>query len=569
MTSTVEINFINQNRVLRVPKGQTLLMIQIAAGLHPDAPCGGQNLCGKCLVEIRRPGETLWRTVRACHTTAQEDLELRLLPQSQKISVLEYGELTRKESSKPWVQVLELQVSACKVGQCASDWARLKSALEAATGRQEWLPNIKLISRLTALLKQTAGRIWGAVTQNQILELYSSKPQVYTAAFDLGTTTIAGYLLNQAETVARIGLQNPQTQYGADVIQRADYALKQGPELLADCAQRGIDVLLGKLCDEAQIDRQQVLAVSLVGNTCMHHLFLGIDPDSLAHAPYQPAINESVILRASDYGLHIHPNAELLMLPVIAGFVGADTVSCLLAGGWESREELTLLIDIGTNGEIVLGDRRQRIACSTAAGPALEGAGIQCGMRSTAGAVDHVFLENGHIAWSVIGGEEARGLCGSGLIDLIAVLRQTGELDESGYLTSGPTYRLGASQVFLTQKDVRQVQLAKGAIYAGICLLAKQYGTSLEAIRQVHVAGAFGCSLNLDSACQIGLIPCQLRPKIRAVGNAAGEGAQAVLRDRSAWWAAQQLAAQTEFLELGTLPEFQDAFIDALEFPTL
>lgn len=566
---TVEIHLVNEGRTIRAFRGQTLLEVQIAAGLQPDAPCGGQGICGKCLTEIRRPGETLWNTVRACRTAVDEDLELRSLPQEPKIRVLSRGETIRPGRWEPWVRVLELQVPPCPAGESVSDWARLKLALETVSGIREWLPDMALASRLAGLLKQTGGHLWAAVTRTRILDLYPLEPRIYMAAFDLGTTSIAGYLLDETGTAARAGMRNPQIQYGADVIQRANYALEQGTDALADCVRQAINTLLGELCGNAGIHPDEILAVSLVGNTCMHHLFLGISPESLAHAPYQPAISESAVLRAADYGLLVHPNADLLMLPVIAGFVGADTVSCLLAGDWESREELTLLIDIGTNGEIVLGNRHRIIACSTAAGPAFEGAGIQCGMRGANGAVDHVFWENGRLAWSVIGGGEAQGLCGSGLIDLIAVLRQTGDIDESGYLTAGPVYQLENTKVFLTQKDIRQVQLAKGAICAGICLLAEKYGTTLENIRQVHIAGAFGSSMNPDSACRIGLIPGPLRSKIRAVGNAAGEGAQMVLRDRNVWDLAERLARQAEFLELGTLPEFQDAFVDALEFPEL
>ncbi len=389
----------------------------------------------------------------------------------------------------------------------------------------------------------------------------------YMAAFDLGTTTLAGYLLGPQGIVARNGRPNPQIQFGADVIQRIQYALQKGVLPLQDSVRRALDELLGELCDQAGICRDDVLAVSLVGNTCMHHLFLGIHPATLARVPYSPTVWEAQVLSCREYGLRAGKDAPLLVLPVIAGFVGADTVGCLVAGDWANREKLTLLIDIGTNGELVLGNRHRRIACSTAAGPAFEGALISCGMRGAPGAVDHVWLEQGAICHSVIGGGKALGICGSGLIDFVAVLLETGGIDASGATAGHKSITLPGTDLSLTQKDIRQVQLAKAAISAGIRLLARYLGTALEDIEEVCIAGAFGTYMDPDSACRIGLIPSLLRPKLHPVGNAAGEGAALVLYSRSLWAEAQNLARQTEFLELATLSDFQDIFVDELEFP--
>ena len=224
----------------------------------------------------------------------------------------------------------------------------------------------------------------------------------------------------------------------------------------------------------------------------------------------------------------------------------------------------TLLIDIGTNGEMVLGNRHRRIACSTAAGPAFEGAKISCGMRGADGAVDHVWLENGEVKYHVIGGKDPVGLCGSGLLDLVAVLLKTGDLDESGYLED-KAYTL-CDNVTLTQKDVREVQLAKAAIRAGIELMAERMGVEIEDIRQVYLAGAFGNYMDAASACAIGMIPPVLLDKIRPIGNAAGEGAKLCALSRAEFRRSQQLADETEFLELASLPQFQDSYVDALDF---
>ena len=377
-------------------------------------------------------------------------------------------------------------------------------------------------------------------------------------------STIAGYLIhvNEKRVAVADGARNPQAQFGGDVISRADYALQNGVDALSRCARSAIDEMLGRMCAKAGVSRQRVFAVSLAGNTAMHHLFLGIAPDSLVKAPYNPTLSQPLALRAGEWGIDANPEARLFVLPVIGGFVGADTVACLLSGDWLRREKLTLMIDIGTNGELVLGNRHRRVACSTAAGPAFEGAKITCGMRGADGAIDHAWLQDGALRWHVIGEGPARGICGSGLVDLVAALLESGEMDGTGRLAAGGRVDIGDTGIYLTQKDVREVQLAKAAMAAGLRLMAERMGVGLEDI----IAGAFGNYIDPDSACAIGLIPPGLRRKIRPVGNAAGAGAKLALTDANAWAEAETLARTTEFLELATLPEFQDEFVEQLNF---
>ena len=257
-------------------------------------------------------------------------------------------------------------------------------------------------------------------------------------------------------------------------------------------------------------------------------------------------------------------SGTLRVLPNIAGFVGGDTVGCLVASRFDKRQELTLLIDIGTNGEMVLGNKDRALACSTAAGPAFEGAKISCGMRGAEGAVDHVFLQDGKVQYHVIGDKAPLGLCGSGLLDLVAVLLETGDLDETGRLERGD-YRL-CDNVVLTQKDVREVQLAKAAIRAGIELMARHLGKPVESIERVLLAGAFGNYLDPASACKIGMIPPVLLERIQPIGNAAGAGAKLCALSAQEFAYGTRLARETEFLELAALPEFQDQYVDCLTF---
>ena len=402
------------------------------------------------------------------------------------------------------------------------------------------------------------------LTEGLSVQVQADGGSAYALAFDIGTTTVVCYLLDgrSGALLAQASCVNPQSQFGADVISRIQEVLDTGTKELKHCIREVLGKLTRQVCRKAGIAPGDVGTAAIVGNTVMHHLLLGIDPRPLVTPPYMPGVFEA--MEVDPEGL-LPIAGKVRILPNIAGFVGGDTVGCMASTRFDQLDELTLMIDIGTNGEMVLGDKRRRIACSTAAGPAFEGAKISCGMRGADGAVDHVTVENGVITYHVIGGGEAIGLCGSGLLDLVAALLDTEIVDESGYLEDGE-YRLGGTPVSLTQKDIREVQLAKAAIRAGIELLASHLGVKLEDIRQVYLAGAFGNYLSPASACRIGMIPPILLDRIKPIGNAAGEGAKLSALSRTEFEYAKTLAAGTEFLELASLPEFQDCYVDALEF---
>lgn len=587
-----------------VEEGTTLLQAQILAGLHPNAPCGGQGKCGKCLVRIKWPGQES-KIVKACCEKVQGDVTVELL-EEEALHVLTAG-TARLGGLSPELRRLSLRLPSRRDHWEFSEWERLCLALreagifgkaaaeeepdggsEAGGGsdiawaaeRKPDLPVARLLARLGG---NREGDLTAVLSGSRILDLYGGDGRdrrLLAAAFDIGTTSIAGYLLDleSGEQLSTSSAVNPQVSFGADVIQRADHALEGELTELSRCVRQEVDAMLGRLCGQAGCKREDVYQVSLVGNSCMHHLFLELLPESLVHAPYQPVFRDALRIPAAALGIHAGQGAEILWLPLIAGFVGADTVGGLLATRLGEEEPLTLLIDIGTNGELVLGNQERRIACSTAAGPALEGAKISCGMRGADGAIEHVRIENGKLCCQVIGGGRAVGICGSGLIDAIASLLELGALDESGKLEGNgeqegqPVYYLTQPDsqgpgVFLSQRDIREVQLAKGAIAAGIHLLAERMGVKLSDVKRVYLAGAFGTYLDPENACRIGLIPGELRGRLQAVGNAAGEGAKQVVRQRDALGRARRLAEGTEFLELASLPQFQDTFVDELEFP--
>ena len=401
------------------------------------------------------------------------------------------------------------------------------------------------------------------LTEALSVEAEADGQHEYVLAFDIGTTTVVCYLLSgiTGQVLSQASTVNPQSQFGADVIARIQYAMEAEGYPLRTCILGALDSLAREAARKAGIGPEQITLASIVGNTAMHHLLLGIDPSPLTTPPYMPAVREAMVLPAEGI-LPIASGGQVRVLPNIAGFVGADTVGCMVSTRFDRVQELTLMIDIGTNGEMVLGDKNRRIACSTAAGPAFEGARIQCGMRGAAGAVDHVKQDG---TFSVIGGGKAVGLCGSGLLDLVAVLLGREEITESGHMPC-KTYTLPGTEVFLTQKDVREVQLAKAAIRAGIELMCQQLGVVPEQIRQVLLAGAFGNYLDPASACAIGMIPECLLDRIRPIGNAAGEGAKLCALSAEEFVYSRELARKTEFLELASLPDFNDCYVDCLTF---
>lgn len=387
----------------------------------------------------------------------------------------------------------------------------------------------------------------------------------YVMAFDVGTTTVAGYLLDghKGTVLATVSAPNPQREYGADVISRIQYALTVDASAQQKAILKTLGELLHLAAEKAGIQLDEITLVSLVGNTCMHHLLLGIDTQPLATPPYRANVTKALTYPAAQF-LPLNEQAVLRVLPNISGFVGADTVGCLLATAMDEAKDWTLLVDIGTNGEMVLGKGSRRIACSTAAGPAFEGAKIECGMRGAEGAIDHVWLEDDEVKCSVIGGGAAVGLCGSGLLDAVAVLLKKDVIAPNGRMKTKKF--ILKDEVYLSQKDVRQVQLAKSAIRAGIELMAKTMGIETAQISRLLLAGAFGNHLSPESACAIGLLPPVLLDKIQSVGNAAGEGAKSAAVSGKAFEHAAALAKGTEFLELATLPEFQDTYITLLDF---
>lgn len=498
-----KVNIISHNIEIEAEEGENLLSVQRRAGLTPDAPCGGERTCGKCLVDIVLPSG-ITKTVKACKYAVNADVTIFAN--------------TDDESN---------------------------------------------------ILENTIKRH---------VELDPVINEGYAAAIDIGTTSIVCYMLDlrNGRKIGTSSTLNPQRQFGADVISRCDYVLEHGLDELTKAVRDALNKLMEEICVEKNITREEIKLITVVGNTCMHHLFLGIDPKPLTVIPYEAAVKDEMVIKASEAGLIAADDTILQVLPNIAGFVGADTIGCLLTTEFDTLEDISLMIDIGTNGEMVMGNRDRMIACSTAAGPAFEGAKIECGMRGMKGAIDHVKVVENKLVSHVISDVQAEGICGSGLLDAIAAAIETEIVDETGRidqdceqvvtLESGqPAIEL-AENVYISQKDIREVQLAKGAIAAGIELMADELGIGLSDIKKVMIAGAFGNYMDPHSACVIGMIPLELEDRIEMIGNAAGEGAIIASLNSKAFLHAQEIREKAEFLELASSPDFQDVFVDHLMF---
>ena len=608
-----QITFWKEKISISASEEETLLEVMRRAGLKPDAPCGGRGKCGKCRIRIDG-GEP----VLACQEKAGRDMTVDTMLDEKREAILTEGGRKNRGFS-PALRQLEVTVPPCPAGKSISDWRRFADALmagEKTVGSSNDgedgadpvrpVPIPELASAIGAIAKEHDRKVWAVVCGSRVLDVTAGKEDCCMAAFDIGTTTVAGYLMraSDGETLAVASRLNPQSQFGADVINRANYTLEHGLEEVTSCIRTAVNEMLEEMAQSAGIRTDRIYQLCVVGNTCMHHLFLGISPDSLVHAPYNPAVEEAMDLTAAAYGIRIHPRGRLWMLPNIAGFVGADTVGCLVSSRLADEPEWTLLIDIGTNGEMVLGKQHQMAACSTAAGPAFEGAGITWGMRGSTGAVSRASWQEDHWDFGTVDDAPVVGICGSGLLDLAARLLESGQMDEYGELQEGPgicirkapkpeegcedqkasakrssakpekyvcladaAHSGNGQEVTLEQKDIRELQLAKSAIASGVYLLSEKMGIEVEDIRQVWLAGAFGSFLSPESACRIGLIPPSLRGRITSIGNAALVGAQDVLRDAALWKEAKRLASEADFLELASMPEFQDRFVDELEFP--
>jgi uncharacterized 2Fe-2S/4Fe-4S cluster protein (DUF4445 family) len=614
------------------PVGTPLLQAARSLGVDIDSVCGGRGLCGRCQVLVaegefakhgvtssgaslspfsepemrysRRAGLAEGRRL-SCSARVEADVVIDVPAGSQV-----HRQVVRKEADEhaielnPVVRLHYVQVKQPDMHDPSGDLRRLFEALEAEWNLTGLTCDLAVLQTLQPVLRAGAWQVTVAVhAGKQIIGVWSGlHERAYGLAVDIGSTTIAAHLcdLRSGDVVASAGVMNPQIRFGEDLMSRVSYSMMNpgGAALMTTAVREALCALAVDVARQAGISHEDILEATLVGNPIMHHLLLGIDPVELGGAPFALAVDHSLTLRANVIDFKLNRNARIYVLPCIAGHVGADAAGMVLAERPDLDPELTLLVDVGTNAEIVLGNNRRLLACSSPTGPAFEGAQISCGQRAAPGAIERVRIDRetleprfkviGSDLWSddpgfgaATAGSGITGVCGSGIIEVIAEMYLAGIINQDGVLdgrlsarsprivANGRTFAYllhqGAVEMKITQNDVRAIQLAKAALYAGVALLMERLG--IDHVDRIRLAGAFGSHIDVKYAIVLGMVPdCDLA-HVRSAGNAAGTGARIALLDATSRPLIEALVRRIEKVETAIEPRFQHHFVEAMAIP--
>ncbi len=626
--SKVSVLFQPSGRRGEVERGKTILQAAQELGVSIESVCGGKSLCGKCKVRLEpklvlSDGEIVSPVTReeteflsgeerksgyrlACAAQLLADARIFVPQEAQGLQ-----QVIRKDAREipveldPAVKSYSVELPPPTLTSPLADLERLKNALTASFGLHRLAIDFPALQTLPQRLRAGDWKVTVLVWMDrEILDVRPGRLEnFYGAAVDIGTTTVALYLCNlrSGQIAATGSMMNPQVSYGEDVMSRIAYVMSNPDGLKRHQAAiiEGLNELIRSTAATVSVPVQDILDMTIVGNTAMHHLFLGIDPQALGVSPFAPAVHQGLDVKARDLGLKVHAAANVHLLPIEAGFVGADNVGVLIAQQPYGREETSLIIDVGTNGELLLGNKKRLLSSSCATGPAFEGAHIKFGMRAAPGAIERVRISSGklEVSYRIIGDDrwseeippeeiQARGICGSGIIDAVAEMFRTGVLEKTGRINRSiktPRLREGekgyefvlawasetaiAQDITISLSDVRAVQLAKGALYCGAKIMMKVLG--LERVEKVILAGGFGTYIDPEKAMTLGMFPdCDLKNVI-SVGNAAGDGARLALLNRRKRQEAEWAAKFVEYVELTTHPEFINEFAEATGFPHL
>ena len=577
------------DREIEAKAGDLLREVLLANDILFDFPCGGGGSCGQCTVEIEPAsgvvGPSRHGLPLACKAVLQANCSVRLREQAGAwVGAAVTGEVLTDEADR-LVRKLSIALSPPSLADQRSDWSRLRDAFRAE-GIEAEVPDPVVLGDLAPRLRSDGWKADFLVEGRGLLAPWSREKAYYGFAVDLGTTTIdvALYDLETGEQKGRQTLFNRQVAYGADVISRAE-AFRRYRSDVRSAASSTIAEAAEALLEEAQVAAANVVRTVVVGNPIMVHILLGLDPFQLTQAPYIPLIADPVRRPPAEFGWAFQAKGMVETLPLISAYVGADTVGVIVALGLSNETRTSLALDVGTNGEIVLARGGRLTATSAAAGPAFEGAQISCGSRAVAGAITHVTVDSEGVTYRVLGGGPGRSICGTALIMAVAGMLDRGVIDETGRIVEAadipaaalrerlfeheglPAFALTEDRrVFITQKDVRELQLAKAAIRTAIESLLEETETAWSQIERVHLAGNFGAGMSISSEMRIGLLPPMPRERVDAVGNAALRGAALALLSRSSREEAFRAARLCSYVELAGRPEFQQRFADAILF---
>jgi uncharacterized 2Fe-2S/4Fe-4S cluster protein (DUF4445 family) len=612
-----------------VAEGESLRQASQELGVDIEGVCSGTGTCGTCKVRIedgffekygveskRSNLSPLTEAERkfidahmeskgyrlACQAQFHGDVVV-FVPEESRTGKQVVGKAAKEIAIKvkPAVRKFYVDLVKATLGDTLGDWERLQAELSKKFNLANLSIDYQVLLSLQGIIRQDNWKVTVSVWMDR--EVIRVEPGLvekgYGLAIDVGTTTVAGYLcdLDSGTVVATESIMNPQVIYGEDVMSRITYCMvnKDGLELMNQAIIKGINELAGRAAAQAHIKRRDIIDMTIVGNTCMHHLFLNIDPRYIGRSPFPSAVHHSLDIKARDLRLKISPGAYVHVLPIEAGFVGADNVGVLITEMPYQQDNIELVIDIGTNGELILGNRDKLISCSCATGPAFEGAEIRYGMRAAPGAIEKIEIDKGtkEVRFKVIGKDDwntdlddigAKGICGSGIIDIVPQLFMAGIIDHTGRFNKdlktprlrvtedGPEFVIAwanetsiSQDIVVCQGDVRNIQLAKAAMYAGAKVMMHHLG--VDKLDKVILAGAFGSCIDKESAACLGLFPNCALENIHAVGNAAGDGARIALLNVDKRTEANEMARQVEYIELTVEPDFGKVFSQAMWLP--
>jgi uncharacterized 2Fe-2S/4Fe-4S cluster protein (DUF4445 family) len=609
----------NKQASVSVPTGTLLSDAASLAGIEISQPCGGQGRCGRCAVQVsagsvrersrmRLSDEAISQGYAlACQSVIESDVQI-FVPEQEKIERKLTNDRVAAEVSVPasynfnttqTIKRYNVRLTWPSMDDQTDDWSRLQTALRQQHKLEKVTTSLALLRRLGEVLREADWQVHVIAdvhgSDAEIIDIRASicdeDAPLFAAAIDIGTTTVSLWLVDliTGKVRAQAAEYNGQIARGEDVISRIIYAAKNnGSQDLQTKVVNTINALCETACKQAKTIPQQVIKATIAGNSTMIHLLLGIPAKSIRLSPFITAVNHPPLTNARELGLNFCPDALVDCLPGVASYVGADITAGVLSSGIDTVDDVTLFIDIGTNGEIVLGSRDWLVTCACSAGPAFEGAGVLNGMRATNGAIDEVWINSQSYEPNVrtIGNSKARGICGSGLISLIAEMFLTGLLDKAGNVNlTLPTPRVRQGEhggeyvlvwaaesqtgqdIVLTRVDVDNLLRAKAAIYAGFSVLAEQVGMTLDDVRQMYIGGSFGKYINVEKAVQIGLLPDMPWDKFSFLGNTSIKGAYFTLLSTSERERIQDIASRMTYIELSADNSFYDAFTSALFLP--
>ena len=598
------VTFLPNDKTVEVPAGTLLHEAAIKAGVENlHLPCGGEGTCGQCLVEVvgAQPASAGLNLVMACQTKVREDMVIRL-PEDRDVAMQVVGDshfllseeiLPSQADLCPLYRIEQLTVPPASIEEHYSDWLRLARALGG-----NLTAGLPVLRKLAAALREQEGAVTVALDETgsatRVLDIWPGRIDVRPLglAIDIGTTTVAVQLvdLRDGQVIETATTYNQQIRRGVDVITRIDYArTPERLEELRDLILNTLNGLIGELTRGAGVAAGEIQAAFVAGNTIMIHLLLGLPPRHIREAPYVPTVNPVPPLEAREVGLAIHPSAMVHFASGVGSYVGGDITAGLLTTDFlTEKEQVFLYLDIGTNGEIVVGNADWMVGCACSAGPAFEGSGIKCGMRATQGAIEYVQIGEGgsSLRYKVIGGGKPAGICGSGLICLLGELFVRRVVDQAGrfnpdqaagrvvesehgrafILESGAGTASG-EDLLITEADIENLIRTKAAIYAACDLILENVGLPWDAISRVYIAGGFGRYIQVADAVLIGMLPDIAHKKFRYIGNAALTGAYIALLSRTHRQRLSDLASRMTYLDLSSDPHYMDSYVKAMFLP--